>query len=170
MTLAGVANPIIQNYKYDSLYRLTEAEEKNNTTENAGQNWIEQFQYDRFGNRIAFNQTLNKTSGAVQTTATPVIDPATNRFVTANQNFRYDRNGNLTTDGDNRTVIFNGENKQSEIKNASGQTIGRYYFDGEGKRVKKITWNTQGVSETTVFVYSAGKPVAKSEFQIRNSK
>ncbi|MBK7709191.1 MAG: hypothetical protein IPJ30_26410 [Acidobacteria bacterium] len=39
MTVAGIANPIVQNYKYDSLYRLIEGEEKNNTTENAGQNW-----------------------------------------------------------------------------------------------------------------------------------
>ncbi|MBK7706081.1 MAG: hypothetical protein IPJ30_09940 [Acidobacteria bacterium] len=98
MTVAGIANPIVQNYKYDSLYRLTEAEVKNNTTEGAGQNWIQQFQYDRYGNRTAFNQSI----GAVQTTATPLIDPATNRFVTTNQNFRYDKNGNLTTDGDGR--------------------------------------------------------------------
>ncbi len=157
MTLAGVTNPIVQNYKYDSLYRLTEAEE----TAGATQNWIQQFQYDRFGNRTAFSQTLSKTSGAVQTTTTPVIDQATNRFVTANQNFRYDKNGNLTTDGDNREVIFNGENKQYEVKNAAGQTIGRYFYDGEGKRVKKITWNSEGASETTIFVYSAGKLVAE---------
>ncbi len=157
MTVAGIANPIVQNYKYDSLYRLTEAEEKNNTTEGAGQNWIQQFQYDRYGNRTAFSQSI----GAVQTTATPLIDPATNRFVTTNQNFRYDKNGNLTTEGDDRTVIFNGENKQHEVKNAAGQTIGQYLYDGEGKRVKKITWNTQGISETTVFVYSAGKLVAE---------
>ena len=39
MTVAGIANPIVQDYKYDSLYRLIEGEEKNNTTENAGQNW-----------------------------------------------------------------------------------------------------------------------------------
>ncbi|MBK7706052.1 MAG: hypothetical protein IPN69_23340 [Acidobacteria bacterium] len=32
---------------------------------------------------------------------------------------------------------------------------------GEGRRVKKITWNTQGVTETTIFVYSAGKLVAE---------
>ncbi len=39
--------------------------------------------------------------------------------------------------------------------------------DGEGKRVKKITWNTQGVSETTIFVNSAGKLVAEySETQV----
>ncbi|MBK8812746.1 MAG: RHS repeat protein [Acidobacteria bacterium] len=156
-TLAGVANPIVQNYKYDPLYRLTEAGE----TAGAAQNWIQNFGYDRFGNRTAFSQTLNKTSGAVQTTATPLIDQATNRFVTTNQNFRYDKNGNLTTDGDNRGVVFNGENKQYEVKNASGQTIGRYLYDGEGKRVKKITWNSQGASETTIFVYSAGKLVAE---------
>ena len=35
-------------------------------------------------------------------------------------------------------------------------TISRYYYDGEGKRVKKVT-----DSETTVFVYSAGKLIAE---------
>ena len=30
-----------------------------------------------------------------------------------------------------------------------------------GKRVEKITWNSQGASETTIFVYSAGKLVAE---------
>ncbi|MBK7706082.1 MAG: hypothetical protein IPJ30_09945 [Acidobacteria bacterium] len=57
--------------------------------------------------------------------------------------------------------MFNGENKQHEVKNASGQTIGRYFYDGEGKRVKKITSNSEGASETTIFVYSAGKLVAE---------
>lgn len=34
-------------------------------------------------------------------------------------------------------------------------------YDGEGKRVKKITWNSQGASETTIFGHSAGKLVAE---------
>ncbi|MBK7707403.1 MAG: hypothetical protein IPN69_17900 [Acidobacteria bacterium] len=76
---------------------------------------------DRYGNSTALNPSI----GVVQTFTTPTIDPATNRFIAANQNFRNDKNGNLATDGDNRTVIFNGENKQHEIKNAAGQTIGR---------------------------------------------
>ncbi|MBK8813634.1 MAG: hypothetical protein IPN69_23290 [Acidobacteria bacterium] len=58
-------------------------------------------------------------------------------------------------------VSRNGENKQYEVKNAAGQTIGRYFYDGEGKRVKKITWNSEGASETTIFVYSAGELVAE---------
>ncbi|MBK7708297.1 MAG: hypothetical protein IPJ30_21720 [Acidobacteria bacterium] len=52
MTVAGIANPIVQNYKYDSLHRLTEAEEKNNTTENAGQNWTLQVNQPRSGGRV----------------------------------------------------------------------------------------------------------------------
>ncbi|MBK8813645.1 MAG: hypothetical protein IPN69_23345 [Acidobacteria bacterium] len=52
MTLAGVANPIVQNYRYDPLYRLTEAEEKNNTTEDAGQNWTLQVNQPRSGGRV----------------------------------------------------------------------------------------------------------------------
>ena len=41
--------------------------------------------------------------------------------------------------------------------------------DGEGKRVKKITWNTQGVSETTIFVNSAGKLVVAVDFNQRQA-
>lgn len=43
------------------------------------------------------------------------------------------------------------ENKQKEVKNASNQTIGLYYFDGDGRRVKKVT-----TTETVIFVYDAG--------------
>ncbi|MBK8813640.1 MAG: hypothetical protein IPN69_23320 [Acidobacteria bacterium] len=34
----SIANPIVQNYKYDSLNRLTEAEEKDDVASNAGRN------------------------------------------------------------------------------------------------------------------------------------
>jgi len=53
-------------------------------------------------------------------------------------------------------TIFNGDNKQTEVKDANGTPIGKYYYDGEGKRVKKVT-----TTETTVFVYSGGKLVAE---------
>ncbi|MBK7706068.1 MAG: hypothetical protein IPJ30_09875 [Acidobacteria bacterium] len=52
MTVAGIANPIVQNYRYESLHRLTEVEEKNNTTENAGQNWTLQVNQPRSGGRV----------------------------------------------------------------------------------------------------------------------
>jgi len=44
---------------------------------------------------------------------------------------------------------------------ASNHVVGQYLFDGEGRRVKKIT-----DSETTIFVYSAGKLIAEYSTQL----
>ncbi len=51
--------------------------------------------------------------------------------------------------------IFYDDNKQTEVKR-DGITIGRYFYDGEGRRVKKVT-----DTETTVFVYSGGLLIAE---------
>lgn len=76
LSFAGLTNPFVQTYKYDSLYRLTEARETNN----GGQTWKQGFSYDRYGNRL----THDRFSGAnlvTQTSVThPTIDENTNRF------------------------------------------------------------------------------------------
>ncbi len=93
----------------------------------------------------------------------PTIDPNTNRF-NSGQGIFYDKNGNIIQDvGDQdavRTFVFNGENKQRFVVQA-GKTIGEYFYDGEGQRVKKVVYepNTTTVKEETVFVYSSGKLV-----------
>jgi RHS repeat-associated protein len=48
--------------------------------------------------------------------------------------------------------VYDAENKMIEAKDANGNTLGRYFYDGEGKRVKKVVPN----SEETIFVYDAG--------------
>jgi RHS repeat-associated protein len=151
LSFAGLTNPLVQSFKYDSLYRLTEAKE----TANSAQNWVQNYGYDRFGNRLSFSQNI----GGISKNTTPTIDANTNRFV-AGQGFVYDKNGNITHDlsnsSQNRQFVFNAENKQTEVKDANGNPIGKYFYDGEGRRVKKVT-----DAETTVFVYSAGKLVAE---------
>jgi hypothetical protein len=132
------------------LYRLTEAVEKTGTETN----WSQQFGYDRYGNRTGFDQAI----GSLTLNTTPAVDENTNRFTSTD--FGYDKNGNVVGDIDPnstlpRTFVFNGDNKQTEVKR-DGVTIGRYFYDGEGKRVKKVT-----DTETTVFVYSAGKLIAE---------
>ncbi|MBK7704944.1 MAG: RHS repeat-associated core domain-containing protein [Acidobacteria bacterium] len=75
---------------------------------------------------------------------------------TSGQGYTYDAAGNVLTDAEGRSFYYDAENKQKEVKNASNQTIGLYYFDGDGRRVKKVT-NT----ETVIFVFdAAGKLVA----------
>lgn len=97
-------------------------------------------------------------------TSTPALNANTNRFTSSS--FTYDKNGNITGDIDpvtsqGRSFVSNGDNKQVEVKNASNATIGKYYYDGEGKRVKKVT-----DTETTIFVYSSGKLVAEYSTQV----
>lgn len=153
----GLAQPFVQAYRYDSLNRLTEARE----TIGAGgqENWIQQHKFDRHGNRER-NGSYQKMGSSVLTQNSetfPMIDPATNRF-SVNQGYTYDKNGNLTIDADDRQFYFNGDNKQTEVRDANGATVGQYFYDGEGKRVKKYL---PASGETTIFVYSGGKLIAE---------
>lgn len=114
ISFAGLAQPFVQTYKYDSLYRLSEAKEVNGTS--TATNWIQNFNYDRFGNRTSFAQNVNN----VQMNQTPAIDSGTNRL-SSGQNVLYDKTGNIRADIDSgytqtRDFIFDGENKQIEVK------------------------------------------------------
>jgi RHS repeat-associated protein len=153
----GLAQAYVQSFKYDALDRIIEAKE-NNDTVNGTQNWQQTYNYDRFGNRTSFSQVVGNTTLAINNQTLPSVDNNTNRF-NQNQNYVYDKNGNIVQDIVNnqvRNFVFDADNKQTDVKDANNQTIGKYFYDGEGKRVKKITQ-----SETTVFVYSSGKLVAE---------
>ncbi|MFN0140398.1 MAG: RHS repeat domain-containing protein [Pyrinomonadaceae bacterium] len=152
LSFNGLTNPLVQAYRYDSLYRITEAKE----TANGQQNWIQNWGYDRYGNRASFTQNIAGNTTAVN----PTVDVNTNRF-TAGQGFVYDINGNLIRDAEGRQFTFNADNKQVQVKDVNNSIIGTYYYDGEGKRVKKVT-----NSETTIFVYSSGKLVAEYSTQL----
>ncbi|MGE3467404.1 MAG: RHS repeat domain-containing protein, partial [Pyrinomonadaceae bacterium] len=153
-TLTIPGSTFIQSYNYDSLDRLTQAKE---TMVGGSQNWIQNFGYDLYGNRTSFSQNI----GGNTTATNPSINPNTNRFNTG-QGFVYDANGNVIQDvdpvtGHSRQFVFNADNKQTQVTDLNTSTTkGTYLYDGEGKRVKKIT-----ETETTVFVYSAGKLVAE---------
>jgi hypothetical protein len=83
----------------------------------------------------------------------PAVSASNNRF-SSGQDYAYDSAGNTISDANGRTFIFDGENKQVEVKE-NNISIGKYYYDGDGKRVKK-----DSTTETTVFLYdAAGKLV-----------
>lgn len=163
LSFNGLTNPLSQAYKYDSLYRLTEAKET--PSGSSTPSWIQNWTYDRYGNRATFTQNI-----AGNTTVTnPTVDQNTNRFVISGTNFQYDPNGNLTRDAEGRQFTFNGDNKQTQVKDSNNAVIGTYLYDGEGKRVKKKVYdpnNPSVVTEETVFVYSSGKLVAEYSTQL----
>lgn len=168
----------IQNYTYDALNRLQQADEKpqNYTQNDCDQNptkcWKQTYTYDRYGNRrFDLNQTtipnIVSTSSKV---VNPVISTANNRFV-ADQDadtiddYKYDLSGNLTQDAEGRKFAYNGENKQIEVKDGSNQVTATYEYDGDGNRVKKTIPAT---GEITVFVYDADGDLA-AEYTINSA-
>ena len=162
-TLTVPGTNFIQAYRYDSLYRLTEAKETTGTS--TPLNWSQNWTYDRYGNRLTFTQNIAGNAAVTN----PTIDTNTNRFVTTGTNFQYDLNGNLTRDIESRQFTFNGDNKQTVVRDAASNIIGQYFYDGEGKRVKKKVYdpnNPSVVTEETIFVYSSGKLVAEYSTQL----
>lgn len=77
----------------------------------------------------------------------PLVNTANNKLTGTT----YDAAGNAITDAEGRQFTYDAENKQVEVENGSSQLIGQYYFDGDGKRVKKVVPS----GETTIFVYDA---------------
>jgi RHS repeat-associated protein len=142
-----------QNYTYDSLNRLKSAEE---TIPNQV-GWKQTFKYDRYGNRT-FDTTNNNTttllSGCPVNVCNPSANTQNNKLVGTN----YDEVGNTKIEASGQSYDYDAENKMVKAKNASGTTLGDYFYDGDGKRIKKIVPN----GETTIFVYDAsGKMVAE---------
>jgi hypothetical protein len=82
----------------------------------------------------------------------PTISTTTNRITPQSGEFyQYDAVGNLDEDRSGNTYSFDGENHQASFTNAgTTQAVGQYYYDGDGRRVKKVVGN-----ETTIFVYNA---------------
>jgi hypothetical protein len=85
----------------------------------------------------------------------PDLNASDNRMASG-QGWSYDAAGNVIADPQGRSFIYDAENKQVEVENSLEQSIGSYWFDGDGKRIKKEGLAPNGRPELTVFVYNAG--------------
>lgn len=153
ITVPGMAQPLVQTYEYDDLSRLSQARETNNGV----QSWKQMYAYDRFGNRSLVGGSNGTTMPAVMNAQTnPAVNTATNRFAD-NQGYSYDAAGNMTA-GNGLGYDFDAENRIVTAYDGNPNP-NRYSYDGDGRRVKKVTANGQ---ETTIFVYDAlGQMVAE---------
>ncbi len=160
ISYAGQSAPIFQDYTYDQLNRLKSATE----TVNGSQTWKQTFLYDRFGNRrfdAANTTTLPQNNGVYN----PQIDASTNKFLVS-EGYNYDAEGNLTSNPENQLFAYDANNRQTQVTNTASQTTANYFYDGSGKRVRKLVGQ-----EETIFVYDAfGKMVAEYSTMIDTSR
>jgi RHS repeat-associated protein len=150
----GLTQPFEQTYAYDDLNRLQSSTETVNS--GATTTWKQTFQYDRFGNRrFDAANTTNLSQSSPTKVTNPLINTSDNRLKKdqdgdAVNDYDYDKTGNLIQDSDGKTFLYDAENHQKEVL-INGVSKGKYHYDGEGKRVKKIS-----DLETTIFVYNGG--------------
>ncbi|MFN7921621.1 MAG: RHS repeat-associated core domain-containing protein [Bryobacteraceae bacterium] len=131
------------DFTYDRVNRLLDFKE-NNTT-------VETNQYDRYGNRWL---SAGVVAGKGMPSGSDWFSANNNRMT----NVTYDASGNQVQFG-SMTLTYDAENR---IRAMSWDESATYFYDGAGRRVKKLTCTapgpcletTSGVKRT-VFVYSA---------------
>ena len=140
-----------QSYTYDALNRFKTMSELGG--------WSQTYSYDRFGNRWVSGGNVPSPQQTPQTQT--AFDASSNKINSAVMiGFSYDPVGNLTSDPTTPVngITYDGENRQtSYMKSGVGTTT--YSYDGDGRRVKKVTGSP---AVTTIYVYDAmGKLVAE---------
>ena len=169
----------VQTYSYDSLNRLQQAYERpngwteSNCTSDPTQCWKQTFLFDRYGNRnfdeantsfAGFNKLCNSNTelcADLRKKLNPAINTSDNRL-SSGQGYSFDDAGNTTRDASDRKFTYDAENKQVKVESLSPGTntvtgtIGEYFYDGDGRRVKKVVPKPDPEpDEVMIFVYDA---------------
>ena len=154
----GASKQWTQKFRYDSIGRLSEAEEKRGDT--SAVSYKQKFDFDRFGNLYRKNAS-NPTSGQ-QTPLlfTPIedadISKSTNRFTT---NTTYDDAGNVVQDNKFRLMNFSYDANGRMFKTSNIDTTNQAnsVYDASGNRVA-----TKVSDVWTFLIYDAfGKMIAE---------
>ena len=123
---AAGANPAIETYSYDPLYRLTGLKDAQGQA-------IEAYTYNKTGDR------LSKTSNGLAT-GTYGYQAGTHWLTSIGNSARtYDANGNTTgsaSGGDTFGYGYNDRNRMAVVQR-NGQTVGNYTYNAMGQRVAK---------------------------------
>lgn len=122
------ANPAVESYSYDPLYRLTGLKDAQGQA-------VEAYTYNKTGDR------LSKTGNGLAT-GTYGYQAGTHWLTSIGNNARtYDANGNTTgnaTGGDTFGYGYNDRNRMTVVQQ-NGQTVAGYIYNAFGQRVAKAS-------------------------------
>ena len=112
-----------EKYDYDSLNQLTSF-----TRDGRSQSWANGL--DGLGNWLAMTTPsgTQRRSVNAQNEITQ-IDSSTSTYLS------YSRTGNLTTDAQGRTLVYDAWNRLVSVKNSAGTEVARYEYDGLNRRI-----------------------------------
>ncbi len=136
--------PLITNYEYDKLYRITKVTYPSGETVG--------YSYDSMGNRVS----MTNTKGNASSTVNYVYDDADRLLQAGKTTYMYDKNGNLITkdeknENPGRTFSYSYDeaNRLIEISKSYGSQKDLYSFeyDGDGNRISKTKKNETSKSD-----------------------
>ncbi|GAA0697821.1 RHS repeat protein [Dyella marensis] len=129
---AAGANPAIETYSYDPLYRLTGLKDAQGQA-------IEAYTYNKTGDR------LSKASNGVAT-GTYGYQTGTHWLTSIGSSARtYDTNGNITGNAAGSDTFgygYNDRNRMTVVQR-NGQTVGSYTYNAMGQRIAKVASASQ---------------------------
>jgi RHS repeat-associated protein len=113
-----------ETYDYDGLNQITNFTRGGTTR---GQKWVNN---DALGNWLTM-ETPNGTQTRYVNAQNEItrIDFSTSTYLS------YSRTGNLTTDAQGRTLVYDAWNRLVSVKNSAGTEVARYEYDGLNRRI-----------------------------------
>jgi len=137
------ANPAVETYRYDPLYRLTGLYDASNNPE-------ETYTYSKTGDR------LSKTGNGLATGAYTYQTGTHHLTAIGNAARTYDANGNTTGSvigGNTFGYGYNGRNRMTVVQ-SNGSTVGTYTYNALGQRTAKVV--TFPAAGSQRFAYDEG--------------
>jgi RHS repeat-associated protein len=138
LTSLASGSPPPMEYGYDALGRLTE------TRDAPTQAIIDQYAYDKTGNRTSYTDSLGTKAYAYPSTSHRLSS-------VAGENRTYDAVGNTLSIGAARAFDYNDAGRMSQVRNG-GVVAMEYAYNGRGEQVRKHL----GATETQALYDEAG--------------
>lgn len=177
------------DYQYDSLYRLTAADNPESLPNEA-------YGYDKLGNRLTDRRRPNPAQAGDQwqyNANNQLTESATENTALLLSNSQpithgYDANGSLirksTPAGseanhpyDNQRFVYDAQNRLTEVQDPAGNPIASYQYDPYGRRIRKTihrawnggAWESLAEARAATYFYSEEGLIAEYQAQGNNA-
>lgn len=151
----------VKLYGYDELGRLNgiKGGVRNLKNNIASVTWSQDYNYDRFGNRL-FVSTFNEAGSNVPSDgwSSLTYDQLTNRITSSG--FSYDPAGNQLQNNTGESFVYDAAGRLVKVKNQSGATVATYTYGASNRRLITQT-GSETSTDKTYYIWEEDSVIAE---------